>query len=143
SRRVIIVRDGQRETLVLDARAAASGRPRHTGAARERSAAGASRPLPGIRGIDAASGASVAALPDAARSMGLDVDELAQSVSVMPVAGGGFRVRPGRNAQLFQQLGLQVNDVVVAVNGQPLESAQAVRRLFGEVMSSGRVAITV
>jgi type II secretory pathway component PulC len=32
---------------------------------------------------------------------------------------------------------------VVAVNGQPLQSAQAVQRLFGDVMSRGEVAITV
>jgi len=142
SRRVIIERNGRREALALDPNAVSSGRsPRSVQS--ERVAEEPERQLPGIRGFNAPAGASVASLPDAARSFGLDASELAQSISVMPVAGGGFRVRPGRDARLFQQLGLQVNDVVVAVNGQPLESAQAVQRLFAEVMSRGEVAITV
>jgi general secretion pathway protein C len=143
SRRVIILRNGRRETLALDPDAG-SGSRAPVRAARSGSAAEEpSQQLPGIRGFNAPSGASVASLPDAARSFGLDAGELAQSISAMPVAGGGFRVRPGRNARLFQALGLQVNDVVLAVNGQPLESAQAVQRLFADVMSRGEVAIRV
>lgn len=143
SRQVIILRDGRRETLALDPDAvAAAPRPVRTGDDGRETEEPAQR-LPGIRGFDASSGASVASLPDAARSLGIDAGELAQSVSVMPVADGGFRVRPGRDARVFEALGLQVNDVVLAVNGQPLESAQAVQGLFGEVMSSGEVSITV
>lgn len=143
SRRVVILRNGRRETLALDPDAASGGRRSAGNAGSERVAEQPATRLPGIRGFNAPAGASVASLPDAARSLGLDAGELARSISVMPVAGGGFRVRPGRNARLFQELGLQVNDVVVAVNGQPLESAQAVQRLFAEVMSRGEVAITV
>lgn len=143
ARRVILVREGRRETLVLDPDSASRG----GGAARPAGSSGDSeapaRRLPGIRGFNAPAGASVGSLPEAARSVGLDAGELAQSISAMPVAGGGFRVRPGRNARLFGELGLQVNDVVVAVNGQPLESAQAVKRLFAEVLSRGEVAITL
>lgn len=143
SRRVIIVRKGRRETLALDPDAV-SRSPRPTpGNGTVRAAEKPARQLPGIRGFNAPSGASVASLPDAARSFGLDAGKLSQSISAMPVAGGGFRVRPGRDARLFQQLGFQVNDVVMAVNGQPLESTQAVQRLFTEVMSRGEVAITV
>lgn len=142
SRQVIILRNGRRETLALDPDAASGGRSSRS-VQTQRVAEEPVRQLPGIRGFNAPAGASVASLPDAARSFGLDAAQLAQSISVMPVAGGGFRVRPGRNARLFQELGLQVNDVVVAVNGQALESAQAVQRLFAEVMSRGEVAITV
>lgn len=143
SRQVIILRDGRRETLALDPDAVSSG-PRTARVDRNPGdAAEPTQQLPGIRGFNASSGASVSSLPDAARSLGLNAGELAQSVSVMPVAGGGFRVRPGRDARVFEALGLEVNDVVVAVNGQPLESTQAVRGLFGEVMSSGEVSITV
>lgn len=143
ARQVVIERNGRRETLALDPDAVALGRD--SGGGRN----DASRPdepereLPDVRGFNAPTGASVASLPDAARSMGLDPGELAGSISAMPVEGGGFRVRPGRNARLFGELGLQVNDVVVAVNGQPLESARAVQRLFAEVMSEGQVAIRV
>lgn len=143
SRRVVIVRDGRRETLELDPRAAASSSDNRDTRGRLGDGAGARPRLPGIRGFDAPEGASVASLPEAARSFGLDAGELSGAISAMPVAGGGFRVRPGRNARLFGELGLQVNDVVVAVNGQPLESAQAVQGLFADVMSRGEVAITV
>lgn len=144
SREVIITRNGRPETLALDPDALARSRATDN---RDRGGRAPARSpverMPGIRGMNRSTGASAASLPDAVRGMGLDADALSQSISAMPVAGGGFRVRPGRNAQLFQQLGLQVNDVVVAVNGQPLESAQAVQRLFAEVMSRGEVAITV
>lgn len=143
SRRVIIARDGRRETLAFDPGAASRSPRPASGSHSARVAEEPARHLPGIRGFNAPSGASVASLPDAARSLGLDAGELAQSISAMPVAGGGFRVRPGRDARLFQQLGFQVNDVVLAVNGQPLESAQAVQRLFVDVMSRGEVAIKV
>ncbi|RFF29763.1 type II secretion system protein N [Wenzhouxiangella sediminis] len=143
SRRVIIVRNGRRETLALDPDAVSSGPASGRPGRDDRVAEEPSRQLPGIRGFSAPAGASVASLPDAARSLGLDAGALAQSISAMPVAGGGFRVRPGRDARLFQELGLQVNDVVVAVNGQPLETAQGVQRLFADVLSRGEVAITV
>ncbi|WP_157960419.1 type II secretion system protein GspC [Marinimicrobium alkaliphilum] len=35
----------------------------------------------------------------------------------------GYRIRPGRNAELFESLGLQSDDIVTAVNGVPLDSA--------------------
>jgi general secretion pathway protein C len=142
SRRVIIQRDARRETLALDPDAASSSSGSRGGPARQ--AASTSRPqLPGVRGFSAPAGASVASLPPEARSLGLDASELAGAISVMPVAGGGFRVRPGRNARLFSELGLEVNDVVLAINGRELESAQAVRGLFADIMTSGEVAITV
>lgn len=142
SRQVIIVRNGRRETLELDPSAARSGAS--TGAPEPRSGADRERPqLPGIRGFTAPTGAGIASMPAQARSLGLDAGELAGAISIMPVAGGGFRVRPGRNARLFSELGLQVNDVVMAVNGQPLESAEAVRGLFADIMTRGEVVITV
>ncbi|MDZ7789638.1 MAG: type II secretion system protein N [Xanthomonadales bacterium] len=143
SRQVIIRRDGRRETLALDPDSVSAG-PRETPTSgNARVAEEPAERLPGIRGFNTSAGASMASLPAAARSFGLDAGELAQSISVMPVSGGGFRVRPGRDARLFGALGLQVNDIVVAVNGQPLESSQAVRGLFGDVMSRGEVSITV
>lgn len=143
ARQVVIERNGRRETLALDPDAVARG---DSGSLQRGTDANRDEPvgqLPGIRGFNAPTGASAASLSDAVGSMGLDAGELASSISAMPVEGGGFRVRPGRNARVFGELGLQVNDVVLAVNGQPLESARAVQRLFTEVMSDGEVAIRV
>ncbi len=140
SRQVIMIRNGQRQALTLEV----DGGGAHVSVAAPSANESAARPhLPGVRGFDAQPGASIASLPESVRALGLNAGDLGTAISAMPVAGGGFRVRPGRNAQLFSDLGLQVNDVVVAVNGQPLESAQAVQGLFSEVMARGEVAITV
>lgn len=42
-------------------------------------------------------------------------------IVALPVRGGGIRVRPGRDASVFTQIGLQTNDVVTAINGQPID----------------------
>jgi len=143
SRQVIILRSGQRETLALDPNAVSRSRTDDRSRPGATAAVEAPERLPGVRGMNRPTGVSAASLPNVVRGLGIDADALSRSISAMPVAGGGFRVRPGRNAQLFQQLGLQVNDVVMAVNGQPLESAQAVQRLFADVLTRGEVAITV
>lgn len=137
---VILARNGRSEALSLDRDRNGGGRVSPATAAPGTRPAVA--PIPGLRGFDTERGVSVAAV----RDMGIgnvDVAGLAQSISVMPVSGGGFRVRPGRDARLFAQLGLQVNDIVTKVNGQPLESEEAARALFADVLMRGEVAITV
>lgn len=138
-RRVLISRDGRTEALELDE---AGGSAALASSSRSQPVAQPVQ-LPGIRGFESAEGVSIASLPDAATTGGINVQELAGAISVMPVSSGGFRVRPGRNATLFATLGLQVNDIVLAVNGQPLESEEAVRGLFADVLRRGEVSITV
>jgi general secretion pathway protein C len=143
AQRVIIERNGQREGLELD-RERPSGAPLRS-AARPPPSSPASASIPGLRGFNAASGASAASFAGrgSAAAGQLDASGLARQISVMPVAGGGFRVRPGRDARLFSELGLQINDIVTAVNGQPLQSENDARALFVDVMQRGEVAITV
>lgn len=143
-RRVLIARNGRTESLAIDPDSAtpSSGRGPANRPTGERGVQVEAR-LPGIQGLQSPTGISAASLPDIGSSLGINASQLAGAISVMPVAGGGFRVRPGRDARLFGELGLQVNDIVTAVNGQPLESEQAVQRLFSEVLGSGEVSITV
>lgn len=142
ARRVLISRNGAREELLFDPDRNVS-RSVSAGSNSAASRADLSS-IAGFRGIDpGASAASTASLPVAVQALGVDTGRLANSISVLPVAGGGFRVRPGRDARLFSALGLQVNDVVMAVNGRGLDTPEGVEQLFGEVMSSGQVAITV
>jgi general secretion pathway protein C len=62
---------------------------------------------------------------------------LADVVQAVPVQEGGtftgFRVHPGRDRTLFQRLGLQAGDVVVAVNGvtldDPIRGLEVLREL--------------
>jgi general secretion pathway protein C len=142
ARRVLIERDGRTEALELDTAQPASAATTRTGAR-----GGATEPaqLAGIRGLDSPRGISggVASLPEAAAMGRGNLQELAGAISVLPVSGGGFRVRPGRDARLFNDLGLQVNDVVTAINGQPLESEDDVQALFADIMRRGEIAITV
>lgn len=141
-RRVIISRNGRTEALEMgdspDATTARSSRQGGEGPAE-------TEPPGRTRDFEAPAGASVASLPNLSgeQSLQLDATGLSGAVSVLPVPGGGFRVRPGRDATLFSKLGLQVNDVVVAVNGQPLESEDSVRSLFADVMQRREISITV
>ncbi len=141
ARRVLLLRDGQTEALEMETDAIVASTP----SAGDGSPDAEPLHLAGIRGLDsdASIPGSVASL-DRGSSFGqANLREMAGAISVLPVSGGGFRVRPGRDARLFAELGLQVNDVVTAVNGQPLESEDDVQALFADVMRRGEVAITV
>ncbi len=68
-------------------------------------------------------------------------------VGMTPVRGGGFRLRPSPEARWFAAVGLQVGDVLVGINGVPIEAslestpdleAMVMRALQGE-----RVSVTI
>ncbi len=142
ARRVLLDHDGQTEALEMDtALAASAGGVRRGG----RSTDAEPLQLVGIRGMDTGSSipGGVASLPQAASLGRGNLQELAGAITVLPVSGGGFRVRPGRDARLFADLGLQANDIVTAINGQPLQSEDEVQALFADIMRRGEVAITV
>ncbi len=147
AQRIIVVRNGRAEALELDQNrsggpAAPASQPPAQAQSQPQSQDSTSF-LSGVPSFTIPSGASVASLPGMAGTGGLDASALASSISVMPVAGGGFRVRPGRDATLFAELGLQVNDIVLAVNGQPLETEEAARALFTDIMQRREIAITI
>ena len=100
-------------------------------------------PIPGLRGFQAPAGISIASLPDVARTSGLDANALADSISVMPVSSGGFSGPARSQCRLFAELGLQMNDIVTAVNGQPLQSEAAAQACLPMSLQRGEVAITI
>ena len=55
----------------------------------------------------------------------------------------GYRVYPGRNRQQFAKLGLQPGDLVLAINGTPLDDPQRGMEVFNTMGASDRVTITV
>lgn len=136
--RVLLGRNGEREALELPREGIGGPAPARSSS---RDATRAPASLPGIRGFEAPAGISAASLQE--QGAASQAGSLADQISVLPVSGGGFRVRPGRDSTLFAELGLQVNDVVTAVNGQPLDSEEDARALFGEVMRRGEVSITI
>lgn len=48
----------------------------------------------------------------------------------------GYKIRPGRNAELFNELGLQTDDIVTAVNGVPLSSPGKIMEIYKSMGSA-------
>lgn len=48
----------------------------------------------------------------------------------------GYKIRPGRNAELFNNLGLQTDDVVTAVNGMPLNNPGKIMEIYRSMGSA-------
>jgi general secretion pathway protein C len=55
----------------------------------------------------------------------------------------GYRVYPGRNRQQFAKLGLQPGDLVLSINGTPLDDPQRGMEIFNTMSASDRVTVTV
>ncbi len=55
----------------------------------------------------------------------------------------GYRVYPGRNRQQFAKLGLQPGDLVLAINGTPLDDPQRGMEIFNTMGTSDRVTVSV
>lgn len=72
---------------------------------------------------------------------------LAEVIRPQPVfAGGtqrGYRVYPGRNRQQFAQLGLRPGDLILAINGTPLDDPNRGAEIFSTLGSSGRVTVSI
>lgn len=144
---VILLRSGKRETLrlpggQLSTGASAGGNAlAGVGGNRQVGVPPAVANLPGIRKPGQAISAS-AAVPQLS-GLRVDAAALANSVQIAPVSGGGFRVFPGRNAQIFTRLGLQANDVVTQVNGKPITSQADALAIFQQVQNGQALSITV
>lgn len=48
----------------------------------------------------------------------------------------GYKIRPGRNAEMFNSLGLQTDDVVTAVNGMPLDNPGKIMEIYRNLGSA-------
>ena len=55
----------------------------------------------------------------------------------------GFRVLPGRNRAAFEQTGLQLNDVVTAIDGQVLDNLQVANQIYQQKRNATRASLTV
>ncbi|MGL5226092.1 MAG: type II secretion system protein GspC, partial [Aeromonas sp.] len=119
--RVIITHDGRDETLMLDGEAYNQARLPSKGEA-----------LPS-RTIPTSASASASASASTSTSLG----PLSEHFTVIPVHVDGhlkgYRLTAGHNLHLFKQSGLQVNDLVIALNGfdlqDPLQTMQAIAQL--------------
>jgi general secretion pathway protein C len=126
--RVILDRNGQLETLSLP-------RPNTASLGITRTAAAAA-PRPGGQFAD-----------NLRRIAETNPTAFAEIVRPQPVfANGvqrGYRVYPGRNRQQFAKLGLQPGDLVLSINGTPLDDPQRGMEIFNTIGTSDRVQVTV
>ncbi len=146
---VVLERNGRNEALSLPQRPAGVNATAGSGATgRNTASAGLINAAPRqLRGLRGQPGNSPAITAPAGSITGAQLDtanlaRLSQSVQVTPV-NGGFKVFPGRNAAVFRQLGLQANDVITAVNGQPLNNAQAAMQIFQNLDSTQAITLSV
>jgi len=125
--RVVLERGGRLETLAL---------PRRNPAL----AAAAARPAPAARQPNQF-------VENVRRLAETNPSAFAEIVRPQPVfANGvqrGYRVYPGRNRQQFAKLGLQPGDLVLAINGTPLDDPQRGMEIFNTISTSDRVQVTV
>lgn len=78
--------------------------------------------------------------PSAEPSMAQVTKTLADVVAMSIYREGGqvvgYKIRPGRNAELFDALGLQADDIVTAVNGVPLSAPGKVMEIYKSMGSA-------
>ena len=55
----------------------------------------------------------------------------------------GYRVNPGKNRLLFDQVGLKANDLAVSINGNSLTDPAIMAKLWGELSSATDFTLTV
>jgi general secretion pathway protein C len=55
----------------------------------------------------------------------------------------GYRVYPGRNRQQFAKLGLEPGDLILTINGTPLDDPQRGMEIFSTMGTSDQVNVTV
>ena len=63
--------------------------------------------------------------------------------SLIPVAGGGYRLFLSRDAQQLVDMGLHNGDVIRSANGIPLNSQRDVERVFAKVLSGESLTLLI
>jgi general secretion pathway protein C len=128
---VILDRGGNLETLLLPRLLSGGSRtgPRHIPAAAE------TRTVQSVRDIKHLVEQNPSVL-----------DQVMRTVPSFDSAAGklrGFRAYPGRNRNLFNELGLKPGDLVTAINGQPLDDAQHSQEVINTLQTSEFATVTV
>jgi general secretion pathway protein C len=130
--RVLLERGGQVEALLL---------PREY-----RGGTGMS-PGPTLARPVAATGAGAEVADRVRRLIAQDPGSVAEIMRPQPVFTNGqqrgYRVYPGRNRQQFARLGLRPGDLVMSINGTPLDDPQRGMEIFKSIGSADQVRVTV
>jgi general secretion pathway protein C len=138
--RVILLREGQHETLRLPENRLAAAAQRPQAAARGATRRGAPAAAPRDSGTAAALGHYRRQLRDAP-------EQATQFLRAEPVNrdGGlaGFRISPGMDTRLFEFAGLEEGDVVTSVNGIQLDQLDKGFEALEELGQANQLTLTV
>ncbi len=130
--RVVLMRNGKAETLRLNKDQPGSG------------VASAAQVDTGGATADAGTAATLGAARDQILQ---DPSRASEYIRVQPASVNGqlrgYRVYPGRERELFNNVGLRPGDVVTAVNGIELDNAQKALQMLSDLSKSSNFALTV
>lgn len=141
--RVVVSRAGRREVLVLADRQTTQNAGRSSDEIRPEVGLGnLLSKAQGAEGIGIASLGSIRS-----QILGSAGRQFAGDVQLIPVSSGGIRLRPSREATWFAAAGLQVGDVLMSINGQPvnsvIQSSADLESWVGRVAQGERISLTV
>ncbi|WP_461537642.1 type II secretion system protein GspC [Spongorhabdus nitratireducens] len=80
--------------------------------------------------------------PSSLKELAQNPKKITELISISPVRNG-YRVNPKKHPELFQQAGLQRNDIVVAMNGHDLKDPASVLEILNNIDTLQRVDLTV
>lgn len=130
--RVILKRGGRFETLTL---------PKELLPGQERTR------VKGGAGSSPQTGAAVRSLPGLQKRIMKNPQQALSMIDARPEMDGGelkgYRLRPGKERQLFSRAGLRPNDVVTEVNGISLSDTARLGELMQQFNNSSRVELTL
>lgn len=142
--RVLLSRGGVNESLSLPRGDAGAATPGVAGNA-PRAPAALPNPSGGFVNPMIAPGAPV--LESQRALAGMNLEELAKQVNVMPVLENGrfagVRLSVGRDSDLLARSGLRSTDIIVAVNGVPLDGPQRQVELMNSLRDARQVTVTI
>lgn len=132
--RVMLLRNGQYETLRLPEESQAMAAPR-----------GAPAPASRQRAAPQAAGGGLAAIRQDIVANPQNVATYIQGEPVNRAGGGivGFRVFPGQNRAVFEQSDLREGDIITNVNGIQLDGLDKAAEAMAQLASSNNVTVTV
>lgn len=134
--RVLLERKGRYETLRLQQDKAGLATP------------DASRLRPATQGSDSnISGEALQSLAEVREELLQDPTKAGQYIRLQPVynqgALQGYRVYPGRNRQLFKDVGLRAGEMVTSVNGTQLDDPAQALQMLTELSSASQLSVTL
>ncbi len=76
-----------------------------------------------------------------------ETDNLFNYISASPVVANkkltGYRLNPGRDPSLFNQVGLKNNDLAIAINGYDLRNEEEAQKIMRDLVTLTSVSITI